>query len=122
MAHLRSRARDLSQQPDQRVQARLHPARQLEHPAADARRLCRGDQAGGEVVDVDEVSGLLSVAVDGQGLAVKDAADEERYDVRLARGARPVGVREADGDRRHAVGAVEGGAIRLAGRLSGAVR
>src|SRR6185437_9273622 len=120
--HPRRLAGRLADQLDEAGEARLDAARELEDLPSHARRRRGGDEAPREVLAVHEVARLAAVAVEHELLAGPQAADEERDDVALVRRPRAVGVREAHDDGVHAVGAVEGGAVRLAGGLGGAVR
>ena len=79
-----------------------------------------GDDALGEVLDVDEAPGLQAVSGDRQRLSLERLRDEDR-DHGGGPGPRAVRNAEAQDRARHVVELGVGGAVHLAGELAGGV-
>ncbi len=87
-------AHDLAHGPGDRAHAHVLVANEVEDPVRAGRRE-RGDDALGQVLDVDEAARLRPVAGDRQRLAAKGFVREGRHDRRRPR-ARAVGDAEAE--------------------------
>ena len=108
----------------QRVDRRLHPGPGLEDLARDGIFGCvdRGRDGGGQIAGIDEVPGLLAIAVDHDRLAADGVAEPRRDDALLVERVRPVGVREPERAGGEAVRGRVRLAVRLARQLRGPVR